>query len=167
MEQLKTGTKQLGKLEVHDTVQVQNQVGKHPTRWDITGTIVEVRPFDQYTVKIHGSGRLTTRNRKFLRKIVPNAQEKTAPAPLPEPSPHAELSQPAPPVPERQSTRMRKVPDRLEMSWSGRSYEHKSAVDQPQGCVTASHSLAYRDSLSPVRPVWGEGIYDGGSQHVE
>ena len=75
MEKLGVGTKQLEMLEVHDTVQVQN----HPSRWDITGTIVEVRPFDQYVVKVHGSGRLTTRNRKFLRKVTPYAQEKTQP----------------------------------------------------------------------------------------
>ena len=66
MEQLSPGTKELPPLSVHDNVQVQNQVGNHPSRWDITGT-----EHDQYTVKIHGSGRLTTRNRKFLKKIVP------------------------------------------------------------------------------------------------
>ena len=71
------GTKQLQKLMVHDTVQIQNQVGNHPSRWDVTGTIVEVRPYDQYVIKVHGSGRLTARNRKLLRKIEPYAQEKT------------------------------------------------------------------------------------------
>ena len=76
MEKLEVGTRQLTKLSVHDTVQVQNQMGNHPSRWDITGTIVELRPFDQYVIKIHGSGRLTTRNRKFLRKVVPYAQER-------------------------------------------------------------------------------------------
>ena len=52
-------------------MQVQNQVGNHPSRWDITGTVVEVKEHDQYVVKVHGSGRLTARNRKFLRKITP------------------------------------------------------------------------------------------------
>ena len=36
-----------------------------------SGEVVEVRPYDQYVVRIHGSGRLTTRNRKFLKKIRP------------------------------------------------------------------------------------------------
>jgi hypothetical protein len=36
--------------------------------------VVEIKPFDQYVVKIHGSGRLTTRNRKFLRQITPYCQ---------------------------------------------------------------------------------------------
>ena len=46
---------------------------------DITGTVVEVKPFDQYVVKVHGSGRLTARNRKFLRRVTPYAQENTPP----------------------------------------------------------------------------------------
>ena len=61
MEHLSKGTKILPPLEVHDTVQVQNQVRNHPSRWDITGTVVEVREHDQYIVKINWSGRLTTR----------------------------------------------------------------------------------------------------------
>jgi hypothetical protein len=82
-EKLSVGTKTLRPLRVHDTVQVQNQVGNHPSRWDITGVIVETRPFDQYVVKIHGSGRLTTRNRKFLRQITPYcAVPKSSPHPF-------------------------------------------------------------------------------------
>ena len=75
MEQLEYGSKSLAPLEIHDTVQVQNQVGNHPSRWDITGTIVEAKGYDQYVVKIHGSGRLTVRNRKFLKKIMPYASD--------------------------------------------------------------------------------------------
>ena len=33
--------------------------------------VIEVRQFDQYVVKVDGSGRVTIRNRKFLRKYVP------------------------------------------------------------------------------------------------
>ena len=81
-EKLRVGTKELRPLKVHDTVQVQNQVGNHPSRWDITGVIVETRPFDQYVVKIHGSGRLTTRNRKFLRQISPYCPAPKLPQPV-------------------------------------------------------------------------------------
>ena len=85
-EKLCVGTKLLNTLQIHDTVQVQNQVGNHPSRWDITGIVVEVKPFDQYVVKIHGSGRLTTRNRKFLRKITPycSVPNPTIPSSLPQ-----------------------------------------------------------------------------------
>ena len=32
---------------------------------------VDEKPYDQYLVKVDGSGRLTTRNRRFLRKFLP------------------------------------------------------------------------------------------------
>ena len=91
MEKLEVGTKKLESLVVHDQVQVQNQVGNYPSRWDITGTIVEVKPFDQYVVKVHGSGRLTARNRKFLRKVEPYGQQKsqTIPTIIPDTQPEA------------------------------------------------------------------------------
>ena len=55
---------------------IQNQVGHKPRRWDKTGVIVECKDFDQYVVKVDGTGRLTLRNRKFLRKLMP-IQKKT------------------------------------------------------------------------------------------
>ena len=33
--------------------------------------IVDVKPYDQYLVKVDGSGRLTIRNRRFLRTFLP------------------------------------------------------------------------------------------------
>ena len=70
-EALEKGTKLLGKLFLGDQVRVQNQHGPYPKCWDSTGLVVEVLNFDQYVVKIHGSGRITTRNRQFLRLIEP------------------------------------------------------------------------------------------------
>ena len=64
-------TRRLPPLVVGDRVRVQNQVGPHPTKWDKTGTVIEVRQYDQYVVKMDGSGRMTNRNRKFLRKYIP------------------------------------------------------------------------------------------------
>lgn len=64
-------TRRLPPLVVGDYVRIQNQVGPHPTKWDKTGVIVEVRQFDQYVVRVDGAGRATLRNRKFLRKYVP------------------------------------------------------------------------------------------------
>ena len=51
---------------------VQNQKGNHPTKWDRTGEIMECRPHNQYTVKIDASGRITLRNRQYLRKYTPS-----------------------------------------------------------------------------------------------
>ena len=64
-------TKQLPPLAVGDYVRLQNQVGPEPLRWDKTGNVIEVRQHDQYVVRVDGSGRVTLRNRKFLRKYIP------------------------------------------------------------------------------------------------
>ena len=64
-------TRRLNPLRVGDHVWIQNQVGSNPRKWEQTGTVIEVKQYDQYLIKIDGSGRVTLRNRKFLRKIVP------------------------------------------------------------------------------------------------
>ena len=57
-ERLTLHTKVLPKLQVGDHVLIQNQTGNHATKWDRTGKIVEVKDFDQYLVKVDGSGRV-------------------------------------------------------------------------------------------------------------
>ena len=64
-------TKRLPALFVGECVRIQNQTGPQPNKWDKTGSVVEVRQFDQYVVRVDGSGHMTLRNRKFLRKYVP------------------------------------------------------------------------------------------------
>ncbi len=64
-------TRRLAPLKVGDNVRIQNQTGPYPTKWDKTGVVIEVRQFDQYMVRVDGSGRITLRNRKFLRKYMP------------------------------------------------------------------------------------------------
>ena len=64
-------TKRLQPLTVGDHVRIQNQTGPHPLKWDKTGKVIEVRQFDQYGIRVDGSGRVTLRNRKFLRKFIP------------------------------------------------------------------------------------------------
>ena len=59
----------LSPFKLGDRVFVQNQSGQHPTKWDKLGTVVEILNFDQYTVKMDGSGRVTKRNRRFLRPV--------------------------------------------------------------------------------------------------
>lgn len=56
-------------LQINDRVFVQNQHGSTPRKWDRIGVVMEIKPNDQYIVKISGTGRLTPRNRRFLRKI--------------------------------------------------------------------------------------------------
>lgn len=69
MERLEAHTKELGELEIGQSVSVQNQVGSKPGRWDKTGVVVEKGAGPrQYLVRMDGSGRITLRNRRFLRK---------------------------------------------------------------------------------------------------
>ena len=68
-EKLDQHTKKLKPLSIGDTVYIQNQFGNSPLKWDKSGRVIEVRGFDQYLVKVDGSGRVTLRNRKHLRKF--------------------------------------------------------------------------------------------------
>ena len=70
IEKLDSGSRLQPPLRHGDRIWVQNQAGRYSTKWDRSGTIVETHPHDQYTVKMDGSGRLSLRNRQFLRKIV-------------------------------------------------------------------------------------------------
>lgn len=58
-ERLSEHTRPLPPLIVGDTVRIQNQVGPYLTKWDKTGVIVEMRQFNQYVVRLDGSGRVT------------------------------------------------------------------------------------------------------------
>ncbi|KAL9987034.1 hypothetical protein ACROYT_G001269 [Oculina patagonica] len=53
-------TKRLPPLAVGNHIRNQNQTGLYPTKWDKTGVVIEVRQFDQYVVRVDGSGRMTT-----------------------------------------------------------------------------------------------------------
>ena len=64
-------TRRLRPLQVGDHVYLQNLVGNHPRRWERTGTVVEVRQYHQYVVRVDGTGRVTIRNRQHLRKFTP------------------------------------------------------------------------------------------------
>ena len=68
-ERLTEHTVRLQPLKVGDRVFIQNQTGNHPLRWDRTGLVIEVKQFEQYAVRVDGSGRITLRNWKFLRKF--------------------------------------------------------------------------------------------------
>ena len=68
-EALRAKTHRLMSFQLGDMCRIQNQSGRFATRWDKTGVIVQIGENDQYVVKVTGSGRLTLRNRKYLRKI--------------------------------------------------------------------------------------------------
>jgi hypothetical protein len=72
--QLAHGSRALPPLSLGDCVVVQDQValqaGK-PGRWTKSGEIVEILPHDAYMIRMHGSRKVTQRNRRFLRRTQP------------------------------------------------------------------------------------------------
>ena len=70
-ETMNRNSRHLPQLSPGERCFVQNQTGNSPKRWDRTGIVMESKPHDQYVIKIDGSGRLTTRNRRFLRHFEP------------------------------------------------------------------------------------------------
>lgn len=65
----------LPNLSIGDEVTLQNK----NRRWDRTGKIIEVLDNRQYRIRVDGSGRVTVRNRRFIRRI--NVPVKTLPIP--------------------------------------------------------------------------------------
>ncbi|XP_033937726.1 uncharacterized protein [Pseudochaenichthys georgianus] len=94
-ESLGTHSRPLRPLALGERVFLQNQQGPH--KWDRSGIVVESPGHDQYRIRVDGSGRLTLRNRRFLRAYTPAttcAREQPA-APLPPP---AALDHQPPPI---------------------------------------------------------------------
>ncbi len=70
-EQISEHSRPLQPLRPGDKCFVQNQAGNHAKKWHCSGTIMEVLPHNKYAVMIDGSGRVTHRNRRFLRLYHP------------------------------------------------------------------------------------------------
>ena len=49
----------------------KNQSGNFPGKWDRSGIVIESKGHEQFVVKVAGTGRLTLRNRRFLRIFTP------------------------------------------------------------------------------------------------
>ena len=100
-ENLNEHSKELEPLREGDSVFVQNQdpTSSKPNKWDRQGTVIAAQGYDQYLIRIMGSGRLTLRNRRFLRKF----QARTPFAPEP-PMSDAHLSSPTPTMQKRPVT---------------------------------------------------------------
>ena len=62
-----SGRRTLSELSVGTEVRIQNP---DTQEWDRSGLIVEALPFRQYNVRVHGSGRVSLRNRAHLRPIL-------------------------------------------------------------------------------------------------
>ena len=65
-------------LKPGDRCYIQNQTGNHPKRWDRSGTVVEAHGNDSYSLKVDGTGRVTRRNRRYLRHFTPASPDITS-----------------------------------------------------------------------------------------
>ena len=88
-------SRELAPLDIGDSVQVQNQHGNRPTKWNNTGYVTETLPHRQYRVVVDGSRRTTLRNRRFLHKIHPVCRQSE---PVIVPSTTTEITNPPPPA---------------------------------------------------------------------
>ena len=82
-------------------LQNQHGAGKVARRWDRTGLVLDDLGHNKYCVKVDGSGRVTDRNRQFLRQFTPVTQTQPGPRPdyhpVVDPEPQVSLPQnPAP-----------------------------------------------------------------------
>ena len=70
-EKLEEHSRELPALREGDSVFVQNQNpgSSRPNKWDRQGKVIAIKNNDQCLVRIDGTGRLTLRNRRFLRKF--------------------------------------------------------------------------------------------------
>ena len=164
-EELTEHTRELSKLRLGDTVCVQDQSGNHPKRWNRTGVIVEVQDHNKYVVKIHGSGRATTRNRKYLKPITPYedifTQNKKVLPLVREKRLHAQSSTP----PTEEKTQKVQNTEQAEENASARNQE-KPSGGRPQAAVK-SRELPVRERRSPdfyqagVASTGGDGVSGG------
>ena len=70
-ESINRHSRHLRPLKPGDRCFIQDRTGKLAKVWHRTGTVVDVLPYDKYTIRVDGSGRLTNRNRQFLRLYDP------------------------------------------------------------------------------------------------
>ena len=80
-ENLNVHRRPLQPLLPGNLVLVQNQTGPHANKWNRTGVVVEAKPHEQYIVRMDGSGRVTLRNRRYLRRLE-KLQGAQVPAPI-------------------------------------------------------------------------------------
>ena len=67
---LERHTKQLKPVPIGGLVAVQNQSGQFPKKWGKSGVVVDNLTHDKVVVRLDGSRRLTTRNRRFVKQII-------------------------------------------------------------------------------------------------
>jgi len=137
-ERLTQYTKKLPPLKVGDHIRIQNQTGHEPRKWDKTGVVVEVKQFDQYVIRVDGSGRVTLRNRKFLRRFTPYHR----------PTPTISVSTTPLPIPIRSSDSALPVARQ-----SAKTFDGRRVISSEPEELTVSESASPQPSVTADQPV--------------
>ena len=118
-------------LKTGETVRIQNQVGDRAKCWDLTGLIVESKGHQQYVVKVDGTGRLTMRNRQFLRRFLPYGKTGTSardenPVQMDKNPDESEVCPGIDKSQDQREVRARTRVDRLQVTGHGKTYKSAS-----------------------------------------
>lgn len=152
-EKLNERARNLDRMSIGDRCFVQNQTGNSPKRWDRTGTVVDAGAHDQYVIKIDGSGRLTSRNRRFLRKFQP-ASMIIQPAPAHNGPNDLQIASP-PDSEEQTPIEQGLKPERAmspELSLEPRSPESAMSPEPPLEPQSPERAMSPEPSLEPQFP---------------
>lgn len=149
-ESLNEHVRSLPPLDVGDRCFIQNQTGNQPNKWHRSGVVTEVLPHDQYLMKVDGSGRVTRRNRRFLRSYKsatsdierappPSAQLSCTPATPLVRSPVPTAAQCPPVTPQRPGLLPRRIPENFDLP----------VPDTPVSCAPEEIPLTNSSSPAP------------------
>ena len=118
----------LSPLNIQTAVQIQDK-----GRWKKTGRVTEVLPNRQYRIRMDGSGRVTLRNRRFLKPLT-HPQQKIQPFPTPSaPIPNEAIS---PDVTSQQN-----IPE-TQLDTESIQPQHKATETQPNTELVESQQQA-------------------------
>ena len=104
-ERWSSNTRNLQPLQPGMKVMIQNQHGARniAKKWDKIGLVLENLGYNKYLIKVDGSGRVTDRNRQFLRQFTPVTSTLPGPRPsdsyVPDPVVQPEYQRPIEPEP--------------------------------------------------------------------
>ena len=130
-----------------------DKLGPRAKKWDKTGLVVETLPHQQYRVKVHGSGRITLRNRQYLKKISPIQSTFDIPTPPLLPTGQTQADQPQSEQPEQAPV--------LELGDSPSSFPNPPPISLPTQTPSTTDAAAptpQAHSLPPTIPFQGESV---------
>ena len=153
---------QLAPLDIGDSVQIQNQHGVRPTKWNTTGFVTEILPHRQCRVVVDGSRHITLRNRRFLHKILPVCrQSETAINPSPNTnSDQRTVIQPAPLTNNVNGNQV--TPTTTATTAPNKMEQHTETIPQPPHETTPlRRSTRERRPPRPLSPKLSRQSHDG------